>query len=159
MKPQFGALNEHPPTLPAFARSYQPPFRREPDERPREKGIEPDHLASTQPFPYLRQLHSLLEQGKILAAQHLFEFARDFVPQDSKIREALEPPRVKTSSKKSIDRSAEFRWLDLNSARFRGKWVALLGDRLIASADSLKELLAQLQSTPVVDKPLVYHID
>jgi uncharacterized protein DUF5678 len=159
MKSHFGALNEHPPTLPAFDRNAQPPFQREPDERPREKGLEPGNLASAQPFPYLRQLHSLLEQGQIRAAQDLFEFAKDFVPQDSKIREALAPPRVTTSSKRSVDRSAEFRWLDSNSSRFRGKWVALLGDRLVASADSLKELLVQLRTTPADGKPLIHHVD
>jgi hypothetical protein len=157
VKSHFGALNEHPLTLPAFDLNHRPFFRPKPGhERQR---LDPGDLASAQPFPYLRQLHSLLEQGRIREAHNLFEFAKDFVPQDSKIREALAPPRVTTSSKRDVDRSAEYRWLDLNSTRFRGKWVALLGEELVASADSLKELLAQIRTAQAEGKPLVHHVD
>lgn len=146
----LGALNEHPLTLPSF---------------PRQQMIFGEALAANRPqpsptmyFPYARALRMLLEQGKIREAQRLFEFAKDYV-QDPKIREALAPPRVKKSLKKDVDRSAEFRWLDLNSARFRGKWVALLGDSLVASADSLRELQVCLKALSLKSRALVHHVD
>lgn len=146
----LGALNEHPLSLPSFPRR-QMIF----GEAPAATRSQP---SSPTCFPYARELRMLLEQGRIREAQRLFEFAKDYV-QDPKIREALAPPRVKKSSRKDVDRSAEFRWLDLNSARFRGKWVALLGDSLVASADSLRELLASLKALSLKSRPLVHHVD
>lgn len=111
------------------------------------------------PFPYSTILHSLIEQGRIWEARNLFGVAESYIPQDSKIREALAPPRVKRSTRVAPERSAEFRWLDSNGAQFRGKWVALIGDSLVASAATLKELLAQLSELQLSSKPLVHHID
>jgi hypothetical protein len=146
----LGALNEHPLTLPDFD-----PRQRIEGEPTENKPLQSGSLSS---YPYARAIRLLLEQGRILEAQRLFEFAKDRI-QDPKIHKALAPPRIKTSSKRDVDRSAEFRWLDLNSARFRGKWVALLGERLVASADTLKELLAQIKAAPQESKPLVHHVD
>jgi hypothetical protein len=109
-------------------------------------------------FPYAQAIRSLLEQGRIREAQSLFEHSKDFI-QDPKLHKALAPPRVKVGSKRDVDRSAEFRWLDLNNARFRDKWVALLGENLVASADSLKGLLAELKTLTLEAKPLIHHLD
>lgn len=57
------------------------------------------------------------------------------------------------------NRSAEFRWLEANSTRYRGQWVALLGEELLVSAGSLKELLGHLQEHPPSGKPLIHHLD
>lgn len=163
MNPLLGTLNDHPLMLPEFnlAPSRPVSLQRELGKQLSVKeGAGPNTIStSILRFPYLSYLHTLLEQGRIREAHTLFEFAKDLIPQDAKIREALAPPRMKASAKKGVDRSAEFRWLDLNSARFRGKWVALLGESLAASADSLKELLGQLGSMQLTGKPLVHHID
>ncbi len=142
----MSGLGAHP-TLPDFDRRQ----RELPEDKPRQSG-------SLSNYPYARAIRSLLEQGRILEAQRLFEHAKDLI-QDQKLHKALAPPRVKTSSKRGVERSAEFRWLDLNSGRFRGRWVALLGESLIASADSLKELLVQLKTLAPEGKPLVHHVD
>lgn len=150
MNPDLGAFNEHPLTLPDFD-----PRRTITGDLPRGGRPQTDALAN---FPYARAIRAMLEQGRIREAQSLYEFAKDRV-QDPKIHEALSPPRVKPSSKMDVDRSAEFRWLNLNSVRFRGRWVALLGDQLVASADTLKELLAGLKGLRLEGKPLVHHVD
>lgn len=150
MTSDLGALNEHPLTLPDFRR------RQRIEGELSESG--PAQSGSLSNYPYARAIRLLLEQGRVLEAQRLFEFAKDRV-QDPKLHKALAPPRVKASSKRDIDRSAEFRWLDLNSPRFRGKWVALLGESLVVSANSLKELLAELKTLTLEGKPLVHHID
>lgn len=150
MKSDLGAFNGHPLTLPDFDPRRKIGGERAQGERP---------LASSLAnFPYAHVIRAMLEQGRIREAQSLYDFAKDRV-QDSKIQEALSSPRVKSSSKKDVDRSAEFRWLNLNSARFRGRWVALLGDQLVASADSLKELLAELKELKLEGRPLVHHVD
>lgn len=150
MTSELGVLNEHPLTLPDFH------HRQKIEGGLAESG--PAQPGSLFNYPYARAIRLLLEQGRVLEAQRLFDFAKDRV-QDPKLHKALVPPRVKASSKRDVDRSAEFRWLDLNSARFRGKWVALLGDNLVASADTLKELLAELKGLTLEGRPLVHHLD
>lgn len=142
----MSGLGAHP-TLPDFDRRQ----RELPEDKPRQTG-------SLSNYPYARAIRLLLEQGRILDAQKLFEFAKDLI-QDPKLHKALAPPQIKTSSKRDVDRSAEFRWLDLNGARFRGKWVALLGEELVASAETLRELLVQIKAVPQEGKPLVHHVD
>src|SRR4051812_9602052 len=90
------------------------------------------------------QVNSLVEEGRISEARLLLDTAGELVPAESEIREILSPPRVKPSDKRDVDRSAEFRWLDTHEAEYQGKWVALAKDKLVASSDTLKELLTQL---------------
>ncbi len=59
---------------------------------------------------------------------------------------------------KGIDRSAEFHWLRTKAAEYEGKWVALVGENLVASSDTLKELLARLAELQVEQKPLIHHL-
>ena len=110
------------------------------------------------PFPYLSHLHSLVEKGRILEARNLLALADNFIPQDAKVREVLAPPRVRQGSMKGVDRAPEFSWLARNSAQYQDKWVALLGENLIAHSDTLKDLLAQLKLLKPAGTPLVHHI-
>lgn len=110
-------------------------------------------------FPYADLIRELLGEGRILAARSLFEFARDLIPQDSNLVKALAPPRIRRSDRRDVDRSAEFRWLHLNGPQHRGEWVALVGDRLVASATTLSELLSELKAHPPAGKPLIHHLD
>jgi len=105
------------------------------------------------------QIRSLLVEGRILEAQNLFDTAGDLLPADSKLRQVLSPPRIRKSDRRDVDRSAEFHWLDVNSAKFKGQWVALIGESLVASAGTLAELLSQLDVTPLSGEPLIHHLD
>jgi hypothetical protein len=104
------------------------------------------------------RLRSLVEEGRISEAQALLETSGDLVPEGSKIREVLSPPRVTRSDKRDVDRTAEFRWLKTHAASHQGKWVALVGENLVASSDSLKELLAQLARLRFERQPLIHHL-
>ncbi len=57
------------------------------------------------------------------------------------------------------DRSAELAWLGNPPASVRGKWVALLGSRMVASADTLPELAAALRSESLPTAALVHRIE
>lgn len=150
MSSALGAFNEHPLTLTDFLLQ-----RAAGGELPEGERLQ---SSSPSPFPYAQAIRSLLEQGRIRQAQSLYEHAKDLI-HDPRLHEALSPPRVKVSSKRGPDRSAELRWLDSNSDRFRGRWVALLGENLLASAGTLKELLSHLKSLAPEGKPLVHHVD
>jgi len=110
------------------------------------------------PFPYLVQLGVLVEEGKIREARNLLEIAGRLIPQDSKLREVLAPPRIRKSEEKGVDRRAEFQWLRVNADAYQGKWVALVGDELVASAGSLKELLPQIKELPAGHLPLIHRL-
>jgi len=105
-----------------------------------------------------QQIRSLLEEGQIWEAQELLKSAGDRVPAGSKIREVLSPARVRKSPVKGVDRSAEFHWLKTKAAEYPGKWVALVGEDLVASSDTLKELLARLSELRLEREPLVHHL-
>src|SRR6185369_8423247 len=80
-----------------------------------------------------QQIRLLVEEGQIRKAQELLKSAGDRVPPGSKMREILGPARVRKSAVKGVDRSAEFHWLKTKAVEHPGKWVALVGEDLIAS--------------------------
>jgi hypothetical protein len=49
------------------------------------------------------------------------------------------------------------RWLAGNRSRYTGKWIALLGSRLLAVGDTGKEVYAQVAGEPV--PPLVLRVE
>jgi len=98
-------------------------------------------------------------EGRILDACNLLQSAGPSVAVDPKLREVLAPPKVTISAVRDTDRSAEFEWLRTQSSPYRGRWVALVGQELVASAPSLKELRAQLAALPSVGKPLIHRIE
>jgi len=104
------------------------------------------------------RIRSLVEEGQNYEAMKLLETAGTLVPADSKIREILGPPRVKKSDKRDVDRSAEFRWLRTHAASYQGKWVAVVEENLVASSNSLKELLVQLDHIQFERRPLIHHL-
>lgn len=170
MQSLLGSLNEQPLAFPGFETTLPDDDIRQTQEKARRQGFRihrgavPNvaslgQQAQVLPFPYLAVLRSLVEQGRILDARNLLEVAGEAIPRDSKIRQVLAPPRVRKSSALGSDRSSEFRWLKTNADVYRGKWVALDRESLIASSDSLKGLLAQLRSHLSQRRPLIHRIE
>jgi len=104
------------------------------------------------------RIRALVEEGQIYEAMQLLETAGALVPASSEIREILGPPRIKKSAERDVDRSAEFRWLKTHAASYQGKWVALVEDCLVASSNSLKELLVQIDKLQFERRPLIHHL-
>jgi hypothetical protein len=106
-----------------------------------------------------QQIRSLLAEGQIWQAQELLKSAGDRVPADSQLREVLGPARVLGKSPaRDFDRRAEFHWLKTNWEAYEGKWVALVGEDLVASTETLKELLARLAELRLEREPLIHHL-
>jgi hypothetical protein len=59
---------------------------------------------------------------------------------------------------KGVDRSSEFHWLRTHGDEYEGKWVALVGESLVESSDTLKELLAKLDQRKFEREPLIHHL-
>jgi hypothetical protein len=106
-----------------------------------------------------QQIRDLLAEGRIWEAQELLKSAGgEQAPVDPKLRELLAPMRIRKSTIKDFDRSAEFHWLKTNWEEYQGKWVALLGEDLLASSDTLEELRTHLAELNPKRRPLVHHL-
>jgi len=104
------------------------------------------------------RIRSLLAEGQIWEAQKLFNTSGDLLPADSKLREILSPPRITLSDERDVDRTPEYNWINTQADAYQGKWVALVGESLVASSDTLKELLSELRSRHFERQPLIHHL-
>jgi hypothetical protein len=102
------------------------------------------------------EVRTLLEEGRISAAKRLVESAGDHLPEE--LREIFAPPRIKSVDERGVDRTPEFNWLKVNGPAYAEKWVALVGEELVACEDSLRDLLAKLDQRQFERRPLVHHI-
>ena len=96
----------------------------------------------------LRDIRGLLHDGQVYDARRLAaESVREY-PEHAELHRAHEVLNVGSSrsGKSATGRStrAELEWLRDPPGALRGKWVALIGRDVIGSADSLKELVANL---------------
>jgi hypothetical protein len=109
--------------------------------------------------PRIRRL--LEERADIRGARKLLAEAREHgsvEPELEELEKLLAPPRFQLRPASDFDRSAEFAWLEQHAAEYRGQWVALLGDELLAQAATLDEIMAQLDAASPKAQPLLHRI-
>jgi hypothetical protein len=70
----------------------------------------------------------------------------------------INPTGIVATQENAPERTRELTWLRENSIRYRGCWVALLGDRLLASGLQLATVLEEIRSQGLESKALVHHI-
>lgn len=104
------------------------------------------------------EIRALLAEGRIYEATKLLESAGDRVPADSNLRTVLAPPQFRRVDERDVDRTPEFNWLRSHWDAYLGKWVALVGEDLVACSDDAEDLLAQLEGRRFDRRPLVHHI-
>ena len=110
--------------------------------------------------PYPEIIRSLLEADQVAAARRLLDIALQQEaagPALLSLARVLTPPRTKTKPASGIDRGAEFRWLAELAPAHAGEWVAVEGQRRIAHAGTLRELLATLRAVAPATRPLIHH--
>ncbi|MCP4660463.1 MAG: hypothetical protein GY856_34105 [bacterium] len=98
----------------------------------------------------LAEIRSLISAGDVLAARELAAEAAGRFPEDAELRNAqrilCDGKSYVIPGKRGPSRREEFKWLRNPPACYRGKWVALVGREVVASAETLKEVLASLPS-------------
>lgn len=109
-----------------------------------------------------QDIKSLLDAQEHQAAQQAASKAADNYPDHSWLQCAnrvLNPRRVTTAPASGSGRTKEFDWLRSNSEAYRGQWVALLGDELIAADHDFDIVLSEVRSRTLDSKPLVHRVD
>ena len=113
-------------------------------------------------FMYLEHARRLLNQHNVGEARGVLRRGAECHPEDDKIGGLLRAiSRGRASRKTGVTkgRSQEIDWLKRHGQTFRGKWVAVRGDRLVASAGDLTELLANIQAQEdTADLPLIQYL-
>jgi len=54
------------------------------------------------------------------------------------------------------DLHAEVHWLDQHGQEYRGQWVAVIGEKMLAHAETLEELRSDLSKLALTTRPLVH---
>lgn len=110
---------------------------------------------------YAARIRDLVERDLVGAARRLVKEALQVFPDHPALvswGKALAPAEARLSAGTGVDRSAEFAWIERNASLYRGQWVAVLGDTLLAHADTARELASQLDENPTEIPPFVHRI-
>lgn len=116
--------------------------------------------AGSQPFVFLEQAKSLLNEQRIQDACSTLQRGADLYPKDNKIAHllrAISPGRVTNVKGTAPNRSKEVAWIRRHGNKYRGQWVAINGDDLLATATSLNTLLKKIQRNDKGNSPLVHY--
>lgn len=99
---------------------------------------------------YVPRIRALVEEGRVREARELVKEALLNNPEEPELRhwsEVLAPAKAWTAppgTGMDFDRSAEIRWLEEHWQEYRGEWVALLHDELLAHG-TLDEVMVRLK--------------
>lgn len=112
--------------------------------------------------PFVMALRTLIETEQLTVARQMLNAAPAYILSDplvAKLRSVLAPPVVKKVDKRDVDRSREYEWLKTEGHKYRGRWVALEDNRLLASAATLRELRETLRTMTLTRLPLIHRVD
>ncbi len=130
-------------------------------ERPRPR--EDQRLPSARrPDDMLEEIRAHLVEGRYRTAQRLAAQAAARFPDNPEIRtmnRGLNEWKVRTRPASGQDRTEEFEWLRNPPESARGKWVALIGRRMVAAGEALAEVMESLKSMDLPKTPLVHRVD
>ena len=111
--------------------------------------------------PNVRRIRELLARQRLLKARDLLKEALRDEPDNPELQHfqvILAPPEVTCIELNDVDRTAELRWIASHGKEYRGEWIAVLGNQLVAHTCSLTELRETLRKRPGNGTPLVHRI-
>ncbi len=130
-------------------------------ERPRQR--EDQRLPpARRPDDMLKRIRAHLVEGRYRTAQRLAGEAVARFPEHPEIRtmnRGLNEWKVRTRPASGQGRAEELEWLRNPPESARGKWVALVGSRLVAAGEALAEVMESLKSMDLPKTPLVHRVD
>lgn len=116
---------------------------------------------ATDRLPYASLIRGMLDRDQVASARTLLSVALAEQPSDSELRIVAAVLARPTSVRKALrdrDRVREYAWLTSHGAEHRGQWVAVVGNELVASADSLKQLLLSLEASEHRGDALIHRV-
>ncbi len=118
-------------------------------------------LAPSSAEEFVEAVRSLLASGEAGAARRTVADGTVQFPDHpwlKKTNRIINPKRIVSKPADAPDRTREFAWLRAHGARYRGRWVALLKDELLASAQELETVLREVRARGLESRVLVHHI-
>jgi len=109
----------------------------------------------------LMYVKHLLGQGRVARAREILQRILLQYPTDEKLSNlyrAISPGKVVRSNVRYSDRTLEMDWIKANRSIYKGKWVALLGEKVIGIGDDLKTVLHMVQEKQLREIPLIHHL-
>lgn len=113
-------------------------------------------------LPYVALIRGMLDRDQVAAARALLSVALAELPSAPELLRAAVVLALPKSARRSVrdpERTSEYSWLTSHASAYRGKWVAVVGGELIASAASLKELLQSVKSAGRENEALIHRVD
>lgn len=110
-------------------------------------------------IPVAALLAEAIRRHDIGAARGLLRGLREDDPLKTKWTKVLRPPTAVRVAVRDRDRTAEYRALAVFRPQYRRQWVALVGDGVVASAQTLAELQEKLRVRRPIVRPLVHFFD
>lgn len=102
--------------------------------------------SGSQPFVFLEQAKSLLNEQRIQDARSTLQRRADLHPKDKKITHllrAISPGRVTNVEGTAPNRSKEVVWIQRHGNKYREQWIAINDDDLLATATCLNTLFSE----------------
>jgi hypothetical protein len=110
---------------------------------------------------YVPRIRALVEEERVREARALVKEALLKNPSEPGLQgwsEVLAPAKhLGTRPASDFDRTPEIRWLEEHWEEYRGQWVALLHDQLLAHG-TLDEVTAQLNAIDPAERALLHRI-
>ena len=114
-----------------------------------------------EPGAIVKRIRQLLGEGQLQDARSLVNQALQTYPNEPellRIQRLITPGRVTSMADCYPDRKTEFNWIACNRVKHRGKWVALIGEQVIAMEDDAEALMQALKHQDLSTSPLVHHL-
>lgn len=121
-------------------------------------------IPQEEPRSYVERIRELVEQERIGAARALVAEAVAMRVREEGLEQwqrVLAPAKVLGLGliPNEPDRSSEELWLARNAGSYRGRWVALDGDTLLAHAATFTELAEEIDRIKPARSPLAFRFD
>ncbi len=112
---------------------------------------------------YAERIRELVEQDRVGAARKLVAEALENGEHDEDLlqwQRVLAPARfLGLSNELDPDRTPEMRWVAAHREEYRGQWVAVAGDRLVAHSEDIQEVYSAAKAVTLNRRPLLLYIE
>ena len=76
-----------------------------------------------------------------------------------KLHWAVSPGKVERVDVRYSERGEEVAWIKANQAKYKGKWIVLLGNCVMGMGDDLKTAMCMVQEQQYEGTPLIHHLE